>query len=482
MDLRIELTDKNIHRLPFAADGQHRVRDTDLKGFFVVVGKRTKTYMVQGEYWRNGVRMFSARVKLGEVGDIATREARTKARDVLGAIARGDRPLERRSPSIATAATLERAVSSTTEGPEGLASAPGITLQEAWDRYHASHLVRKNRSAGTIAGYRDHVARLFVDWLDTPLTVLADDPDRVARRHDAITEEHGPYAANGSMRTLRAIYNHAWKKNKRLLPPDNPVDSVDWNPEGRRDSGMGLRDLPGWFGELAALENPIRREFHLFTLLSGCRPTALKNAELKHLDLRRRVLHIAKPKGGAKRAFDIPLSREMVVCLMRAMRYGRTLYPLEATTWLFPAASESGHLEEHKEGREDLSKWGNDLRQTFRTLAAPAGVSEVDAKLLMNHSLPGVNEGYITRHKLLEDHLRHQQQAISRVMFGPIRDGIAKSGAIRLLLGPRAARKTIAAAAVAGGRAKSALSSEQARVEGSIASDSKNRSACGPLR
>jgi hypothetical protein len=28
--------------------------------------------------------------------------------------------------------------------------------------------------------------------------------------------------------------------------------------------------------------------------------------------------------------------------------------------------------------------------------------------LLMNHSLPGVNADYITRNKLLEDHLRKQ--------------------------------------------------------------------------
>jgi hypothetical protein len=44
-------------------------------------------------------------------------------------------------------------------------------------------------------------------------------------------------------------------------------------------------------------------------------------------------------------------------------------------------------------------------------------VSEVDAKLLMNHAIPGVNSGYITRHKLLEDHLRAQQQAISDVIM-----------------------------------------------------------------
>lgn len=95
----------------------------------------------------------------------------------------------------------------------------------------------------------------------------------------------------------------------------------------------------------------------------------------QHLDLKRRVLHILRPKDGADRAFDIPLSRQMILCLMRLIRFARYLFPQEAEDWLFPAESESGHLAEQKEDREILEKWGNELRQTFRTLAAPAGVS-----------------------------------------------------------------------------------------------------------
>jgi hypothetical protein len=48
----------------------------------------------------------------------------------------------------------------------------------------------------------------------------------------------------------------------------------------------------------------------------------------------------------------------------------------------------AGHLAEHKEDRDDLSKWGNELRQTFRTIAQAAGVPELDVHLLMNHSIP----------------------------------------------------------------------------------------------
>lgn len=154
-------------------------------------------------------------------------------------------------------------------------------------------------------------------------------------------------------------------------------------------------------------------------------------------------LFVVKPKGGSKRAFDIPLSREMILCLARAIRFGREMYPLQAREWVFPADSQSGHLAETKEDRSELSKWGNDLRQTFRTIATAAGISEIDAKLLMNHSIPGVNAGYITRHKLLEDHLRRQQQAISSAAIAALGTSLAENGALQSWLGRGAARRAV---------------------------------------
>ena len=72
-----------------------------------------------------------------------------------------------------------------------------------------------------------------------------------------------------------------------------------------------------------------------------------------------------------------------------------------------------------------------------------AGVSEFDARLLMNHAMPGVNAGYITRHKLLEDHLRSQQQAISKVVFEALGGTLANIGPIRSWLGPGATRSAL---------------------------------------
>jgi hypothetical protein len=119
------------------------------------------------------------------------------------------------------------------------------------------------------------------------------------------------------------------------------------------------------------------------------------------------------------------------------------MYPLQAMEWVFPADSASGHLAETKEDRDELSKWGNDLRQTFRTMATVAGVSEIDSKLLMNHSIPGVNAGYITRHKLLEDHLRRQQQAISSAVFSALRSSLFVDRALQSWLGRSPLRPAI---------------------------------------
>jgi hypothetical protein len=400
-DLRLPLTDKNVTALPPAVGSQYVARDVELSGFFVLVGTRTKSFMIQGDLRLNGQRQ-SIRMKVAKVGDLTARDARAKAKALLGAIADGIDPREKKRK------------------PDRPKTGNVPSLRQAWERYRVSHLERKLRSEKTIKNYKDHVERLFVDWLERPLSELGDNPSLVADRHETITRDNGPTMANGAMRSLRAIYNHA-RKTCRQLPAENPTFAVDWNPERRRDTGLGVKELPAWFEQLAVIPNPIRREFHLLTLLSGCRTEALKNVALTDLDLAARFIHIRKPKGGEEKAFEIPLSRAMLESILRLRRLGPVIYPEAAKTWLFPSDAPSGHLEEHKEDRNKvLSHWGNDLRQSFRTLGQVAGVSELDCQLLMNHSVQGVNPGYITRSKLIADHLRQQQEKISQLILGSV--------------------------------------------------------------
>lgn len=394
---RILLSDRAVAQLPFASNAPYKVRDTELPGFLLIVGRRRKSYTAQAEHWVHGVRK-SKSVVIGYAGEIAARDARGQAKLLIAKVTRGEAiPVSKKKDAAA-------------------AAVGGVTLRQAWARYLSAHMERKNRSPSTMKGYADHVERVLADWLDLPLQRLGENPIMVAERHDTLTEVSGPSAANGAMRTLRAIYNHA-RKSHRELPPENPTLAVDWNSEKRRNTAMGIEDLPSWFAQARLMRHPIRREFHLLSLLSGSRPGALLEARIDHINFKDRVLHIPRPKGGADRAFDIPLSRPMIRCLIRAIRASRMLIPDNDGGWVFAAESQDGHMAEHKENRKVLAKWGNDLRQTYRTMGQIAGLSEIDMHLLMNHSLPGVNAGYITRAKLISGHLQATQEKLTKTIF-----------------------------------------------------------------
>lgn len=72
-------SDRTLAQLPLAAKGQYMVRDRDLRGFYVVVGARKKTYVVQAEFWQDGQRK-GKRLAIGDVDEMSVREARIVAK------------------------------------------------------------------------------------------------------------------------------------------------------------------------------------------------------------------------------------------------------------------------------------------------------------------------------------------------------------------------------------------------------------------
>ena len=89
--MRLALTDKAIQALQFTASGQQIVRDAELPGFFVMVGKRTKTFMVQGDLRQNGKRQ-SLRLKVGEVGEVRIARSARQGQGVVGIDRKRSRP------------------------------------------------------------------------------------------------------------------------------------------------------------------------------------------------------------------------------------------------------------------------------------------------------------------------------------------------------------------------------------------------------
>jgi hypothetical protein len=114
-----------------------------------VVGKRKKTFTVQGDLRQEGKRASSVRVAIGDANEISTRSARATAKHYLVQISRGHHPKgENRISRTEAANTAENELPAKLEG---------VTLKEAWQRYRDAHFVRKGRSELTIESYRDHV-------------------------------------------------------------------------------------------------------------------------------------------------------------------------------------------------------------------------------------------------------------------------------------------------------------------------------------
>src|ERR1700743_310329 len=123
-DTRFALTDRAISTLPYASSGQYFARDSELSGFAVLVGRRRKTFVVQGDIRKGGKRQ-SVRIKVGEVGGMTTREARAAAKELLGKIMKGVDPRQKIAPSDARESVM------------------GPTLRQAWERYRDAHMRRK---------------------------------------------------------------------------------------------------------------------------------------------------------------------------------------------------------------------------------------------------------------------------------------------------------------------------------------------------
>jgi hypothetical protein len=90
-----------IGQLPTPNDGWYHARDTELKGFFVVVGKWKRTFAVQGDLRKDGKRASSIRVTIGDVNEITTRTARATAKEYLAQISRGQHPKPEKKRSSA---------------------------------------------------------------------------------------------------------------------------------------------------------------------------------------------------------------------------------------------------------------------------------------------------------------------------------------------------------------------------------------------
>ena len=350
---------------PLIVDGVPRQRlylDTELKGFGLCVGARTKTFFTQRDL--NGK---TVRVTIGRYGVFTVAQAREAARELLLRMTRGINPNREKE---------KRRVAS-------------MTFDAALKMHLASN---KLRAARTVADYRYLAAQYLKDWLTRPLLEITRKECR--DRHQQVGTKHGPYVANSAFRVFRAAYNTALKVNEELGV--NPTIAVDWFPEHRRKAAILSNDLAAWYREVLELANPIRRDYLLFVMLTGLRRENAASVRWTEVDWNNKALLIPKPKSG--RPFQLPLSDTLIHLLRSRQACDSTNTNYPNSLWVFPADSKTGHI---AEPRQELGVRFtiHGLRNTFITVAESLDISPYAIKMLVNHGTPDkqdVTAGYIT--------------------------------------------------------------------------------------
>lgn len=372
--MKSKITQALVERAPAPERGKSVLyADSEMRGFYLIVTPTKRSFYVQSLV--NGKQV---RTKLGDHPAMDAKQARDAARKTLVDMRGGANPNEERRK----------------------ARARGITLRDALDL----HLAAKPLSPRTKEDYRYNCEQYLADWLDKPLAELGADRAGVRERHRKITEKHGAPSADTVFRIFRAVYNRGLREHPDL--PANPSANVDYHGLRRRKVEVEGERLRAW-GKAVLSLHPVRRDLHLFMILTGMRRTSACEARASELDFGARRLHVPKPKGGAARAFDLPLSGPLADLLGHRLAENPKLH--RKSPWLFPADSKSGHVAEVAQYELD-GLTGHALRHTYATLALQAGVPIAELKFLLNHAAGNVTMGYLNP---TLDHLRGYQEKAS---------------------------------------------------------------------
>lgn len=376
-----KLTKTYVDSTPFTDKGQEVHWDSELKGFGLRIGARSKSFVVQKS--GKGIKT------IGRYGVLTVAQARQLGQDILADIV-NDR----------------------------LGQAPSLTLRKAMQEY-VGGMRNAGRSPRSIADLEYRLENYLTDWLDRPLANIT--RTEVRERHKRIGKKNGPYMANGVFRQFRAVYNDAIAQHDGL--PGNPCVALRnrWFKEQRRQEP--IQDLREWWLVVRQLSS-VRRSYQLFVLLTGLRRSDAATIRWEDVNFDAGTLHRPNPKGGSDKAFTIPLSRVALGLLRHRRRQNQILFP--TSPWVFSAESKSGHIEEPKEQRQINGKKvthlpsPHRLRDTFTTACAEVGLSPYDIDVLTNHRPPKgtVTAGYIRQNI---GHLHQCQEKVTAHLLERVR-------------------------------------------------------------
>lgn len=336
--------------------------DTELSGFNLSVGRRTKTYYAAGEH-----RGRFVRVKIGRADVTKANEARRIARDeLLPAIRRGEDPRPPKAVVVKDASPLPT---------------PGEIETFAQTFHQYRHFGTQARSK-TLVEYDRTLRTKVGPWFDRPTASITADEVLVVWRR----EQRGSVAsAKALMRIFSAVMHDA---HRRKVIASVPTSSLPrgWSTVVRNPKRIG--DVWNWWRLVDQIDNLHVKSALKLLLLTGLRKAEVLSLRWEDVDLDAGKVHIRNPKRGPAR--DAALSSWSVAQLKRLHRIKDTGF------FVFPSHSSTGYRLDLPNLKYKGQVWTPRMtRNEWDSTGAEIGVIMTQRAAQMGHAAGSMTDSYV---------------------------------------------------------------------------------------
>ena len=334
--------------------------DDRLEGFALRVSPHSdrKTFIVR--YTLNGRRR---RVTLGAYPALSLADARDRARDLLGAVARGEDPQSKKK-----------------------AERRAMTFSELADLYIERHAKQKKRR------WREDQRVINVDLLPQWKDRKAKNVTRgdVVELLDGIVERGAPIMANRTKALISKIYNFGIGRD---IVEHNPCFGVPMPAKAKQRDRVLSEDETRAIWRVLEDEEPVMAATFKMRLLTAQRGVEVLSMRWADIDGDWWTIPAEVAKNGL--AHGVPLS-EQARALLAELRP-----TTGSSSWVFESQRKPGaHISALQKAAERIKKASNvefvphDLRRTAATSMTSMGISRLVVSKILNHVESGVTAIY----------------------------------------------------------------------------------------
>lgn len=292
-----KITKQFVEKQPLQTSGQVLWWDTELPGFGLRIGQKTKAFFAEAKIYRKTIRYT-----VGTSRRMTPEVARQEAKSILQDMERGIDPRKARQPVP--------------------------TLSDAYEAFKKT----RQLAARTLYDYDRFLEKYFANWRQKGINEIshqavgakhleirsaiikrvqesASKKDRNGKRRATreVSDTTGQVQANLAMRFLRSLLNFCRSEYGEELVPKNPVKALgekrQWFREPPRRNVIRAHQLPAWFKGVLGLKNDDTsqdretvRDLLLLMLFLGLRRSEALNLRWADVDLSGRMLTIPKTK------------------------------------------------------------------------------------------------------------------------------------------------------------------------------------------